>query len=459
MNTRIQAKTIEMGQQHVLRLLIRYSIPAAIGNAAFTIYNMVDRIFIGRSGGTEAIAGISITFPAFMICIAIGMMIGMGGGARASLHLGEGRHADAELILGNVVALFLLAGLSLTLLGQLFLAPLMQLMGASAATLPYAMTYMRILLFFTVFDFLAMGMNGMLRAEGNSRISMFTLVSGSLLNILLDYLFIVVFGWGIAGAAWATGISKAFSSTWILLHFTRSKHRALTLRLSTLKLRLHIVLSILHIGISPFLMQFVSSAVIIILNRALFFYGGDTAVGAMGAVFSLMMLMMMPSMGVAQGAQPIIGFNYGAKRYDRVRAVIMAMFSISFIATILATVLIESWPHVFIGWFSKQNTAMISTGSTGARIMLCCFPLAGIQMLIIQYFQATGRPLISILLNIFRQIICFLTLLLILPRFFGLLGVWAIFPTGDVLAFTVSSFFMLRELKQLHAANRSAPYV
>jgi putative MATE family efflux protein len=449
MSERIAARTAEMGEQHVLRLLLRYSIPTTIGTAAFTVYNIVDRIFIGRVVGTDAIAGLSITFPVFMVCIAIGMMIGIGSGARASLHLGEGRHEDAERILGNAVALFVLCGAVLSILGHILLVPMLHLFGASSETMPYAQRYMRVLLFFIVFDFLAMGMNGLLRAEGNSRISMMTLVSGSLLNVFLDFLLIVVFDFGVAGAAWATGISKGFSATWILLHFTVSRHRALTLRLATLRLKRRIVTSILHIGISPFIMQFAHSTVIVFMNRSLLKYGGDAAVGAMGAVYSLVMLLIMPTMGLIQGTQPIIGYNYGAKQFTRVRHALNGALLLSFLIAVCGTTIYQLFPGFFLGFFSRGESELVEIGRRGLRILLLLFPLASVQMIISNYFQATGRPLISIILNMLRQVILFLFFLAVLPRFFGLTGIWMVMPCSEALASFFTGTFLVFELKKL----------
>jgi len=453
MSSQLTRKTKEMREHGVYSLLLRYSIPTTIGTAAFTVYNMVDRMFIGRVVGTDAIAGLSITFPVFMICIAIGMMIGIGSGTRASLRLGEKRHEDAEKILGNAVALFVTAGIVLGVLGQLFLTPMLHFFGASSATMPYAQEYMRILLFFIVFDFLAMGMNGLLRAEGNSKRSMYILVSGSLLNVFLDYLFIVVFDFGIAGAAWATGLSKGFSGTWILLHFFFSKHRALTLHLQNLKYNVRIIRSILHIGISPFIMQFSHSAVIVVLNRSLLKYGGDVSVGAMGAIYSLIMLLYIPSMGLMQGSQPIIGFNYGAKQFYRVRQTLKASLLLSLLFSVMGVIILQLFPSFFIGLFSKNHSELIVIGTNGLRMLLLLFPLATVQMIIASYFLATGRPLTSILLNSTRQILCFLVFLLILPRLFGLNGIWMVAPFSDGISFLLSGTIILFEFKRLKAES------
>ncbi|MDD4735584.1 MAG: MATE family efflux transporter [Kiritimatiellae bacterium] len=449
---RLARNTKEMGGHRIIPLLIRYSIPTTIGTAAFTAYNVVDRIFIGRAAGAYAIAGISITFPLFMICIAIGMMIGIGSGTMVSIRLGEGRIREAERILGNAVALFSVLSLLLLTLGELLLIPMLNAFGASPATLPYATTYMRILLLFLPMDFLAMGMNGLLRAEGSPRISMTILLSGAMLNIVLDWVFIFPFDMGVAGAALATGLSKLFSATWILLHFTIGKHRALTLHLKNLRLSFATVLSILHIGLSPFTMQFVQSASVVFMNRSLLHYGGDTAVGAMGIIFAVQMFLLMPVMGLIHASSPILGFNYGAKKFARVREALLAALAYAFLVTLTGMALIQLFPSAIVGLFNRENFDLIGTTITGMRIFTLSAPLAAAQMMGAHYFQATGRPHLSISLHLLRQAVCYLAFLFILPRFFGLTGVWAAMPSTDVIASLITAVFILFELRRMKSA-------
>ncbi|NCD32206.1 MAG: MATE family efflux transporter [Spartobacteria bacterium] len=450
-------KTDAMGTHGIWMLLLRFSIPTTIGTAAFTIYNIVDRIVIGRSSGMDAIAGISITFPLFMVCIAIGMMIGIGGCTRTSLRLGEGRHEDAERILGNVVALFVLCGLTMSVLGLIFLEPMMRLFGASDVTMPYARVYMRILLCFVATDFIAMGMNGMLRAEGSTTISMLTLVLGSLLNVVLDYLFIMVFDMGVAGAAWATGISKTASAAWILWHFCYSPRRSLTLHLKNMRIHREVTLSILQIGISPFILQFMSSVMAVLMNRTLLAYGGDDAVGAMGVIFGLFMLLMMPAMGLMQGGQPIIGYNYGARQFDRVKQALNASLTLAVAISLLGSCFFQIFPAFFITLFAKGNAHVIALASHGLRLFTMLFPLAAAQMIISNYFLASGRPKISILLNLMRQVLFFMTFLFVLPRLFGLTGIWLVAPASDVCALVVALYMMRREYHRLGAIQSDDP--
>lgn len=441
--------TEEMAGRHIVPLLIRYSIPTTIGTAAFTAYNVVDRMFIGRAAGASAIAGISITFPLFMICIAIGMAIGIGSGTMVSLRLGEKRVHDAERILGNAVALFCLLSLVLIVLGEWFLDPMLRLFGASDETLPYATVYMRILLLFLPADFLAMGMNGLLRAEGSPKISMTVLLNGAFMNIVLDYLFIFPLHMGVAGAAWATGISKFISACWIMLHFTVGKRRALTLSLTNMRLSLKTILSILHIGLSPFTMQFVQSAVVIFMNRSLLHYGGDTAVGAMGIIFAVQMFLIMPTMGLIHASSPILGFNYGAKNFGRVRQTLLAALAYAFLVTLAGTALIQAMPSVVVDLFNRNSTALIATTVQGMRIFTVSAPLAAMQMMGAHYFQATGRPHLSISLHLLRQALFFFAFLLLLPYIWGLTGVWLASPFTDVFSTLTTSVFVACELRRM----------
>jgi len=453
---KIHQKSREFAQANIYRLLIRYSIPATIGVAAFTLYNIVDRIFIGHAMGALALSGLTVTFPLFMICIAIGVLVGVGGGTLISLRLGEHRYQEAENILGNVVALFTLGGIVMGALGLIFLEPLLLFFGATESTLPYASAYLGTLLWFIPADFLAMGTNNSLRAEGNPHISMYTLIVGALLNIVLDYLFIFPMGMGIYGAALATGISKVVSATWIILHFRISSHRSLTLHLRNLRLKWTLVRPLITIGLSPFIIQLVGSLVIVLLNKQLLRYSGEIAVGAMGAMFSIMMLLTMPLWGLIQGVQPIIGFNYGARNFQRVRQALNASLIYAGVIGVAGVIICQSAPRFLIGLFGKGNQEFIELGSHGMRLFLCMLPLSNLNVIGIQFFQATGRPRSSILLNLFKNGCCLVPALLLLPRLLGLDGVWLACPLCDLAAFIVIAAALVRENRRLRRADAPA---
>ncbi|MFA7174326.1 MAG: MATE family efflux transporter [Kiritimatiellia bacterium] len=446
---KIHQRSREFAQENIYRLLIRYSIPATVGSAAFTLYNIIDRIFIGHAMGPLALSGLTVTFPLFMTCIAIGVLVGVGGGTLISLRLGERRYQEAENILGNVVALFMLGGIIMGALGLIFLKPLLLFFGATETTLPFASAYLGTLLWFVPVDFLAMGTNNCLRAEGNPRISMYTLIVGAILNIALDYLFIFPMQMGIFGAALATGISKVVSATWIMLHFRVGKYRALTLHIRNLRLKWTLVRPLMTIGLSPFIMQLVGSLIVLLLNKQLLRYSGEVAVGAMGAIFSISMMLNMPVWGLIQGAQPIIGFNYGARNFRRVRQALKASLLYAGVIGIAGLIICQSAPYFLSGLFGKGNSEFIELGGRGMRLFLCMLPLTNLDMVGIQFFQATGRPRSSILLNLFKNGLCLIPTLLLLPRVLGLDGVWLASPLCDLAAFLLIGPVLIREVRRL----------
>jgi len=449
---KIHQRSREFAQENIYRLLIRYSIPATVGVAAFTLYNIIDRIFIGHAMGPLALSGLTVTFPIFMICIAIGVLVGVGGGTLISLRLGEHRFEEAENILGNVVALFSIGGIVMGALGLIFLKPLLLFFGATETTLPYACSYLGVLLWFIPADFLAMGTNNILRAEGNPRISMYTLIVGAILNIVLDYIFIFPMNMGIFGAALATGISKVVSAIWIMLHFRIGKYRSLTLHIRNLRLKWNLVQPLVTIGLSPFIIQLVASTVVVALNRQLIRYSGEVAVGAMGAMFSIMMMLNMPVWGMIQGAQPIIGFNYGARNFQRVHKALCACLIYAGLIGVVGLIICQSVPSFLIGLFGKNNPEFSEIGVHGIRLFLCMLPLTNLNMVGIQFFQATGRPKHSILLNLFKNVCCLLPALFVMPYFFGLNGVWLACPLCDLLAFIVVAIALIYEHHRLKLA-------
>jgi len=445
---RIEKKARELGGHSIFRLLFRYSLPTTIGFFVFSIYNIVDRMFIGRYGGSAALAGVSITFPLFMIVIAIGMLIGVGGGTLTSLRLGEKKYEQAEKILGNVIALFLLLGLGLTLAGQAFLDPLLLLFGASPDTLPYAHAYMRILMSVIVFDFLAMGTNGMLQAEGNPVISMLILSSGAVINVGMDYVLIVRAGLGVEGAALATGISKLISAGWMLLHFTKGPRRVLTLRGRNLRIHPALTRSMFYIGLSPFTLQFINSFFITFTNRFLLRYGGDVAVGAMGIIHSIIMLLMMPVIGLTRGGQPIIGFNYGARNWERVRQALRTCLIGAVLVGLTGLALTQIFSLPLAGIFTR-DPVLLNTAARGMRLMLLMFPVGAFQIIVANYFQTTGRPLASISLHLLRMVLIYLPLLVVFSRRWGLDGVWLTMPASDLLAGLIGVIVILCEDRRL----------
>jgi len=429
---------------------MKFSIPAIVGMLVNALYNIVDRIFIGhiKGVGKLALSGVTVTFPIALIVMAFAMLVGIGTAALISIKLGQQKKEEAEHILGNAFTLIIIISLIVTVLGLIFLEPMLLRFGASSETLPYAKEYIRIILIGAIFQNIGFGLNNVIRAEGNPRIAMFTMLIGGILNTILDPIFIFVFHMGTEGAAIATVISQAVNTIWVLSYFF-SENSVLKIRYKNLKLDIKVIKSIFAIGMSPFSMQIAASIVTIISNRSLVKYGGDMDLGAMGVIMSISMMVLMPIFGINQGCQPIIGYNYGAKKYDRVKQALKSAILFATIITITGALIIQLFPRQLISIFNK-DPELIAKGIHGIRIYLFMLPIIGFQIVSSNYFQAIGKAKISIFLSLSRQVIILIPLLLILPRFFELNGVWASGPSSDAIASIITAIFLFVEIKHLN---------
>lgn len=306
-----------LGEQPIGKLLLKFSIPAIVGAMVNSVYNLVDRFYVGKLGSL-AMTGIGLNIPFMTLITAFSFLIGIGASSMISIRMGENRKDDAEKILGNSFSLLAILMLFVTVIGLVFKVPILNLFGASEATIGYGSEYITIILYGTIFQGVALGINNIIRAEGFPTRSMLTMLLGTVLNIILDPIFIFTFDMGISGAAWATIISQFVSSAWVIGHFIRGKG-ALKFHIRNLLPSWAVFKEVASIGMAPFLIQFASVLVSILMNNGLKTYGGDLAIGAMTVINSVMLLFFTPASGITQGAQPIIGFNYGAKQYDRVR--------------------------------------------------------------------------------------------------------------------------------------------
>lgn len=443
-----------LGEENVGKLLLKFSIPAITGMLVNALYNIIDRIFVGNGVGALAISGIVIAFPIMNIIMAFGMLVGNGTSSLISIRLGEKRREDAEQILGNAFVLTIILAVMLSFFGLIFLDPILIKFGATGEVLNYARDYMRIVLSGVIFMNLAFSMNHSIRASGSPKIAMFSMLIGAILNTILDPIFIYVFRMGVAGAAIATVISQAVSATWVVSFFLREKG-TLKLYAKNMKLKKQVVLSIFSIGVSPFSMQLAASVITIILNSSLLRFGGDIAVAAMGVINSITMLILMPMFGINQGAQPIIGFNYGAKKYDRVKHTLKLAILFATSISTLGFIMVELFPSFLISLFGKNNAQLIDIGSHGIRIFLSMLPIVALQIVSANYFQAVGKPKHSMFLSLSRQVIILMPLLLILPNFFKLNGVWLAGPASDLISSMISVVFLYRELKHLDRLHES----
>jgi len=438
----------QLGEGNILNLLLKFSVPAIIGMIVNALYNVVDRIFVGRGVGSQGIAGITVGFPLMIIIMAFGMLVGLGATALISIRLGERKKEEAELIMGNALLLLVIISAIITAAGLAFLDPLLKLFGASQALLPYARQYLSIILWGAAFQGIGFGMNNFIRAEGNPRIAMFTMLIGAILNTILDPVFIFIFKMGIGGAAYATILSQLVSAIWVLYYFLGGKS-LLKIHLKNLKLHALIVRSIFAIGSAPFAMQMAASMLNIILNNSLRIYGGDIAISAMGIINSIAMLILMPIFGINQGAQPIIGFNYGAKKFDRVKKTLRLASAAATCIVIIGFIATQLFPGEFIRMFNSKDIELISLGSRGLRIFLMFLPVIGFQIVSANYFQAVGKPKHAMFLSLSRQVILFIPSLLILPGFFGLNGIFMAGPVSDAGSSILTGIWIFGEIKHL----------
>lgn len=452
-------QTEKLGQEKVYRLLLKFSVPAIVGMLVSSLYNVIDRIFIGNSSGSLGLAGITVGFPIQIVQFAFSGLIGIGATALISIRLGQQKKEEAEHIVGNAIVLLGIVSILLPLIGLLFLDPILVLFGASSEVLPYARDYMVIILYGSIFGAYGFGMNNFIRAEGKPGIAMATMLIGAVLNALLAPLFIFVFHWGMKGAALATITSQAVSAAWIMSYFLSGKS-ILKVRLPYLKLEWGIIKGIISIGLSFFLMQLAGSLVNVFMNNSLQKYGGDIAISGMGIVNSIVTLMIMPIVAINQGGQPIIGYNYGARKFDRVTSTLKyCILAATAIAT-LGFLISHLFPTPLAAMFSGGDMDLISMGSKMLKIILLFLPVVGIQIVGSGYFQAIGKAAQSAILSLSRQVLFLIPALFILSGFFGLNGVLASTPVADLLSSIVTGtwlFFELRRLLQKHEKNNEMP--
>lgn len=449
-----KAATLELGTKPVGALLMQYAMPAVIAMTASSLYNMVDRIFIGQVVGPMAISGLAITFPFMNLSAAFGAAIGVGSSTAISVKLGQKDYDIAENVLGNSVTLNIIIGLAFGIICLLFLDPIILFFGASENTLPYARDYMEIILIGNIISHMYFGMNNVLRAASKPNQAMYATMFTVVMNAILDAIFILWWGWGIRGAAFATIISQAMALIWQLKLFS-NPNELLHLKRGIYRLKADLVKNIIGIGISPFLMNACACIIVIFMNNQFVRYGGDMAVGAYGIANSIGVVFVMFVMGINQGMQPIAGYNYGAMQLDRV----MRVLELSIIAaTVIMTV---GWaiamflPYYCVRLFTNDPT-LIAMSIKGTRIDLLMFPVVGAQMVITNFFQCIGKVKISIFLSLSRQLLFLLPLLAILPPIFGIDGVWGALPASDLVAVIVAVIMMTIYTKKFKIQHKES---
>ena len=447
-------KKNRLKEEGIPKLLWEYSVPAVMGTLVYILYNIVDRIFISFGVGRLAIAGLSITLPMFTFILAVGLFVGVGGGALISINLGAGREEEAEGILGNAVALFLGLGVAMAAGGMFFLDDILKLFGATPHNLPYAYDYMTVILYALPFQLCFIGLNHIIRGEGNPKTAMKMSIIGCGLNIVLDPLFIFTMNMGITGAALATVISNIIVAGMQLYHFIGGKNRRINLRLKKMLLKKELVKGISNIGIAPFIMQMSNSVVVIFINKNLNIYGGDIAIAAYGIINSINVLFYMPIVGMYQGSQPILGFNYGAKIYHRVRDAYKLTLKVALGISLTAFILAMVVPKLLIAPFINNDAELFDLTVNSLRIVFSMVFCAGFHLIGGSYFQAVGRAKVTTFLNIVRQLALMIPMIYMLPKYFGVNGVWMATPVTDFTLSVITLFFVAREFKRLEKLSK-----
>ncbi|MBU3160247.1 MATE family efflux transporter [Clostridium frigoris] len=442
---------VKLETENIGKLLFKFCVPAITGMVVNALYNIVDRIYIGhiKGVGSYALSGLAITFPISVIIMAFGMLIGIGACSVISIRLGEKNIEAADNILGNAVMLLTIISVVLGISGVLFLNKILILFGADQNNMPYAKAYIQIILMGAVFQNIGFGINNIIRAEGNPKMAMFTMIFGAIINIILDPIFIFVFKMGIQGAAIATIISQAFNTLLVIRYFTaKNSGSVLKLNKTSLKFNKYIVKDIFAIGVAPFSMQIASSLVAILYNKGLGTYGGNPAIAAMGILNSISMLIFMPIFGISQGIQPIIGYNYGAKLYNRVFKILKLAIIFGTCIAVIGFIVVQLFANQLIAIFVGNNSELIKLGAHGLRIDLMVLPILGFQILGASYFQAINEAKTSMTLSILRQVIVLIPIILILPLFLKLDGLWFSQPCADLIATALTACFLSRSIKK-----------
>lgn len=457
----VKGAAMELGTERIRKLLVQYAVPAIIAMTASSLYNMVDSIFIGHGVGALAISGLALTFPLMNLAAAFGSLVGVGAATLVSMRLGQRDYETAQRILGNVVVLNLIIGISFGLLTLVFLDPILYFFGASDATIGYAREYMSVILWGNVVTHMYLGLNAVLRAAGHPRKAMYATILTVTINAILDPLFIFGFGWGIRGAAIATVLAQILALVWQFRIFS-DRNELLHFRRGIYRLKGKIVRNVLAIGMSPFLMNLAACFIVILINKGLKEYGGDLNIGAYGIVNRLGFFFVMIVMGINQGMQPIAGYNYGARQFDRVDRVLKLTIIGATCVTTLGFLIGELAPRLAVSVFT-DDPELVRLSAEGMRIVFFCFPIIGFQMVATNFFMSIGMAGKAIFLSLSRQLLFLMPGLIFLPHIFdvhtrwdGSWGVWCAMPLSDLMASVVAFFMLVYQLRKFRAQMDAA---
>lgn len=426
----------KLGTEKISRLLISYALPSIIASAVMSVFNIVDSIFIGHGVGTLGLSGLAILLPLMNMMVAFSALVAVGGANLMSIRLGQKDYKSANVILGNVVTLSIIYAVIMNIVCYIFLDKILMFSGASPDTLPYARNFMQVFLAGNIFTQLFFNLNAMLRSSAAPQKAMIATIGMVIIVIILNPIFIFKLKMGMRGSALATVLSQAIMLCYQLRHFF-NKNNFIHFKRSTFRLRKSIVMKIMSIGLSPFFMNLTACLVVILITNSLNRYGGDMAVGAYGIINRFLFLFIMIVIGLMQGMQPIVGYNYGAKLYMRAFKTLKISLLFATIISITGFFLSEAIPHIITSMFTTDKNLM-SISVFGMRIVMLAVPLLGLQVISTGFFQSIGYVKTAIFLSLLRQLILIVPALLLLPRFFGLTGIWMSIPISDALATIIS---------------------
>lgn len=436
----------ELGTEKVSRLLRQYAVPAIIAMTASSLYNMVDSIFIGHGVGKFAIAGLALTFPMMNLGAAFGALVGVGASATISMLLGQKNYDMAQKVLGNVVTLNTIIGLVYTIVFMIFLDPILYFFGASENTIGYARDYMVIILLGNIITHMYLGLNAVMRSAGMPKKAMYATIFTVIINAILDPLFIYVLDWGIKGAAIATIIAQTLALGWIVKIFS-NRNLVIHFKKGIYKLKKRIVKDVISIGMAPFFMNTAACLIVILINQGLQRHGGDLAIGAYGIVNRVSFVFVMIVLGLNQGMQPIVGFNYGAKQFIRVKEALKLTILYATAIMTLGFLLAEIFPRQIVMIFTTDEE-LIQQAIKGMRIVFACFPIVGFQIVTGNFFQSVGMAGKSVFMSLTRQLLFLLPGLLIFPYFFQDNGIWMSMPISDGLSSLVAFIMLYNQMKK-----------
>jgi putative MATE family efflux protein len=440
-----------VGTEKISKLLRQYAVPAIIAMTASSLYNMVDSIFIGHGVGKFAIAGLALTFPLMNLGAAFGALVGVGASATISMLLGQKNYDMANKVLGNVVTLNTIIGIVYTIVFLAFLDPILYFFGASENTIGYARDYMTIILIGNIITHMYLGLNAVMRSSGMPKKAMYTTIFTVVINAILDPIFIYVFDWGIKGAAIATVIAQSLALAWIVRIFS-NKSLVIHFKKGIYKLKARIVKDVISIGMAPFFMNTAACLIVILINQGLQRHGGDLAIGAYGIVNRVSFVFVMIVLGLNQGMQPIVGYNFGARQYNRVTGALKLTIIIATAIMTLGFLAAEIFPRAICMIFTTDED-LIRHAVKGMRIVFMCFPIVGFQIVTGNFFQSVGMAGKSVFLSLTRQLLFLLPGLLVLPHFLGTNGIWISMPVSDALSSFVAFVILYTQMKKFKTSK------